>query len=208
MFFLSLLPLAGYFFWLAFLQIRRKPTVLNGVQDFMFLSSGLFGLLTLGPGRLLIPIGVLAFWGWFVWLFWAAFYFSIAYLIAQQLTQRIVIYHCPFAVFVPKLIEHIQELDQQFRFEGNVLFLPDFGIQCTITGDAQHLVLKSTGFNQDSLKWRLFEQNVAAVCFPLRNSSKTMAIVWGIFFLILLAIACFSVRDIPVLVEVFFDYWS
>jgi hypothetical protein len=211
MFFLTLLPLAGYFFWLALLQNRRQPTILNGVQDFMLLSCGLFGLFTLGPGRLLIPIGVMTFWGWSIWLFWTAFYFSTAYLFAQQLSQRIVIYHCPYNVFASGIIEHVQKLDQRSRFEGNVLFLPDFGIQCTITGNnwGQHLVLKATGYGQDILKWQLLEQSTTATCSSFQNPSNKKAILWGIFFfiLLLLTIVGFVIHDIFVLVNVFFDYW-
>jgi hypothetical protein len=212
MFFLSFLPLACYFFWLTLLQNRRQPAIFNGVQDFMLLSCGLFGLFTLGPGRLLIPIDVMAFWGWSIWLFWTAFYFSAAYLIAQKLSQRIVIYHCPPDIFVPKLIEYAQKLDPKTRFEGNVLFLPDFGIQCTVMGNAwgQHLILKPTGDNQDVLKWRLFEQNTVTACASLQNPSSKKAVLVGIFFfiLLLLTIAGFIVYETSALVDIFFDYWN
>jgi hypothetical protein len=212
MFFLSFFPLACYFFWLTLLQNRRQPAIFNGVQDFMFLSCGLFGLLTLGPGRLLIPVGVMTFWGWSIWLFWTAFYFSMAYLFAQKLSQRIVIYHCPSDIFVPKLIEYAQKLDPQTRFEGNVLFLPDFGIQCTVMGDTwgQHLVLKPTGNNQDSLKWQVFEQNTVTACALLQNPSSRKAVFVGIFFfiLLLLTITGFVVYEVSTLVDIFFDYWN
>jgi hypothetical protein len=212
MFFLSFLPLACYFFWLALLQNRRQPTIFNGVQDFMFLSCGLFGLFTLGPGRLLIPIDVLAFWGWSIWLFWTAFYFSAAYLIAQKLSQRIIIYHCPSDIFVPKLIEHAQKLDPKTHFEGNVLFLPDFGIQCTILKDTwgQHLVMKPTGYDQDVLKWRLFEQNTVTVCMSLQNPFSKKTIVYSTFFfvLLLLTIAGFVIYEISALVDTFIDCWT
>jgi hypothetical protein len=211
MLFLTLLPLAGYFFWLILLQNRRQPTVLNGVQDFMFLSIGLFGLFTLGPGRLVIPISVITFWGCLIWLFWAAFYFSIAYLLTQQLTQRIVIYHCPLNIFIPKLIEIAQKLDQQSRIEGNVLFLPDFGIQCTITGHnrGHYLLLQATGYDQDNLKWRLLQQIMATACSSFQNPVNKTAILLGFFILILLLliIVGFIVYDVSVLVNVFFDYW-
>ncbi|MDR0703536.1 MAG: hypothetical protein LBF88_00955 [Planctomycetaceae bacterium] len=212
MFFLSFLPLACYFFWLALLQNRRQPAIFNGVQDFMFLSCGLFGLFTLGPGRLLIPIDVIAFWGWAIWLFGTTFYFSAAYLIAQKLSQRIVIYHCPSDIFVPKLIEYAQKLDTKTRFEGNVLFLPDFGIQCTITADAwgQLLVLKPTGDGQDLSKWRAFEQNATAVCRTFQNPVTPKALLKEVFFfsLLLLTIAGFFVYEASALADVFFDYWN
>ncbi|MDR3196563.1 MAG: hypothetical protein LBU34_01735 [Planctomycetaceae bacterium] len=211
MLFLTLLPLAGYFFWLVMLQNRRQPTVLSGVQDFMFLSGGLFGLFTLGPGRLLIPVWGIAFWGYFIWFFWVTFYFSLVYLFSQQLTQRIVIYHCPLDVFIPKITELAKKLDQLSHLEGNVLFLPDFGIQCTITGNNRGhcLVLKATGYNQDGLKWRLLEQNTAAACSSLQNPANKATILLGIFSLILLLLTVvgFIVYDIPVLTGVFFDYW-
>ncbi|MDR2438402.1 MAG: hypothetical protein LBE12_03385 [Planctomycetaceae bacterium] len=209
MFFLAFLPLAGYFFWLVLLQNRRQPTVLNGVQDFMFLSVGLLGLFTLGPGRLVIPISVITFWGCSIWLFWMVFYFSIAYLFAQQLMQQIVIYHCPPNVFIPQLVELAKKLDQHARLEGNVLFLPDFGIQCTITGYRWGLVLKATGYEQDNLKWKLLQQNITTVCNSFQNPANKKAILLGFFssILLLFAVVGFVVHDISVLVNVFLDYW-
>jgi hypothetical protein len=212
MFFLSVLPLSCYFFWLSLLPNRRQPAVFNGIQDFMFLSCGLFGLFTLGPGRLLIPIEIMNFWGCSIWLFWTAFYFSAAYLVAQKLAQRIVIYHCPFDIFVSKLIERAQKLDSKTSFEGNVLFLPDFGIQCAVIANTwwQILVLKPTGNDQNVVKWQLFEQNVIAVCKTFQNPSGKKAILVGIFFFILLLLIFtgFVVYEIPVLVDLFLDYWS
>jgi hypothetical protein len=212
MFFLSVLPLSCYFYWLSLLQSRRQPAVFNGVQDFMFLSCGLFGLFTLGPGRLFIPIEVMTFWGWSIWLFWTAFYFSAAYLIAQKLSQRMVIYHCPFDLFVPKLIEHAQKLDPKTSFEGNVLFLPDFGIQCAVVGNAwgKILVLKPTGNGQNVLKWQLFEQNTIAVCKTFQNPVPPKAILVEISFfsLLLLTFTGFVVYELSTLLDLFWDYWS
>ncbi|MDR0338136.1 MAG: hypothetical protein LBI18_13705 [Planctomycetaceae bacterium] len=210
---LAVLPLAGYFFWLALLQNRRKPTILDGVQDFMLLSCGLFGLFSLGLGRLVIPIGVMSFWGWFVWFFWTAFYFSAAYLFARQLSQRIVIYHCPHRIFISGILEHVQKLDQRSRLEGNVLFLPDFDIQCTIIGTngdwGQYLVLNATSHDQDVLKWQLLKQSTIAACSSVHNPPNKKTILRGIgfFILLLLTIIGFVLYDVPVLIDVFYDYW-
>jgi hypothetical protein len=209
MFSLAFLPLAGYFFWLALLNVCRKPTVISGERDFMLLSCGLFGLLTLGPGRLLIPMNVLAFWGLAIWLFWTAFYFASVHLIARQVVGRVVIYHCPFDVFVPKLLELSKELDSQARLDGNVLFLPAFGIQCSLTGHAlgEHLLLAKTGQEQDGLKWTIFVQYIAVRCRDFQVPSKISFILWSVFALTLSAVVISAVLEYPVLLETFFDHW-
>jgi hypothetical protein len=171
MFFGAFLPLICYIFGLTFLHIRRRPTIINGGWDFMLLSCGLFGLITLGPGRLLIPMNVLTFWGSTVWLFWTAFYFAVAHLIAHQLPKRIIVYGSSFNVFVPKLIELAKEIDSQVRFEGNVLFLPDAGIQCSIHGGFFYLILTATEPHLAESKWQLLEQILQTkYC---KNDSKT-----------------------------------
>jgi hypothetical protein len=196
MFFLTFFPLVSYFLWLVLLQNRHKPSVFSGSQDFLFLSCGLFGLFTLGPGRLIIPITILSFWGWSVWVFWIIFYFSAVYLISQRIPQRIIIYNCSFTVFVSLLMQHLQKIDPNAHFEGDVLFSPKLNIQCAITENTlgYALTLISTKNTQDRLNWKNFKQVVITTCSLIQNPSSIKLVFTAFFFfsLWLLSIAGFA----------------
>jgi hypothetical protein len=182
---------------------------MNGVRDFMFLSCGLFGLITLGPGRLLVPVHVFAFWGMAVWLFWTAFYFSVAYWVAGLLGQRIVVYHCSAKDFVSRLVELCRELDPQTRLDGNVLFLPDFGIQCSVNCNTLGgvFILTSTGFCRGEKKWLDFERILTTKAGDFQGSWKVSLIFWSIFVLMLFAVTAWTAWELPALLEeIFIDY--
>ena len=208
---LALFPLAVYFFLLGAFHFRRTPTVLSGEQDFMLLAGGLFGLMTFGPGRLLIPLNILTFWHIFAWGFWTLFYFLLAYMVTQYRRHRkTVIYHCPIPVFVPKLFELGCRFDPAARLDGNVLFLPGLGVQCTINGDLYggHIILLETGSFQDRLRWLQFQRGVRSLCrtLPIPTFLPGNALFFtGLGCLFFTGGLYFA--DFPRLLEVFADYW-
>lgn len=206
---LALFPLAGYLFFLAALHFRRRPTVLSGTQDFLLLSAALFGLVTLGPGRLLIPMDVLVFWKFTSWAFWTMFYFVCAYMAARFRThRRMIVYHCPISVFVPKLFELGRGLDPEARLEGNVLTLRGLGLQCTIDSDYRggHIELREIGVYQDQQRWEVFQRGVNSLCrnlyVPPPGSALFFLGVGGLF-----TVYGLLFFDYPTLAESFVEYW-
>lgn len=212
---LAIFPLAIYFFFLAFLTGGRRPKVLNGAKDFSLLASGLFGLLTLGPGRMLAPIEVLGFWGWKTWIFWAAFYFVVVYLIAERLRSRIVVYHCALSRMLPEFRDWGTQLDPQFRMTGNVMHLPGLGVQCSFLGNVLGgcVVFQGTAPFQNRVGWQLFERELNDLCRTLGETSdktsKKWAFLWGIVGLVLFSAACANLfLHFSELVELSKDYWG
>lgn len=207
---LALLPLVVYCLIIAFLTSRNRPSVLSGTQDFMLLAAALFGLLTFGPGRLIIPVQLLSFWGLTIWFFWFAFYVVVFYVVAERLMRpRIVIYRCSMKQLIPALISWANSVDPQFRFEGNVLYLPGLKIQCALTGDrfGGHVQLVPTS-RQNRGVWEMFRQQLATVCAPLFENSNKPAIFWSLLALCLfvLSIVCL-IEEAPMLIERFADYY-
>ena len=207
----AFIPLAVYFFVLTWFFMRRRPTLLSDTQDFMLLACGLFGLVTLGPGRLLIPLNILTFWGLSIWVFWTMFYFAAAYLLTLLRSRRkIVVYHYPVALFLPRLFELGRQFDPQARLDGNVLTLPGLGVQCSITADALdgHLVLLATGLGQGRHRWFYFQRGLAALCRSTPVPVNRLAFFWAGLALVVLALAAWRLAsDAPVLLESFLDHW-
>ncbi len=188
----------------------------------MLLTCGVFGLVTLGPGRLLIPLSVLTYWHLLSWAFWAMFYFSAAYLATLLWQrQRILIYHCSVETFLPKLIERTQQADPAARYDGNVLFLPELGVQCSIDATAGDLLmLQATEAKRNPLRWELFHAGVATLCRELgspplqdiavkRNRGAWFrGVFWGLLGVVCLVVAAVSVvSEAPELLRSFQDHW-
>ncbi|MDR3181540.1 MAG: hypothetical protein LBT89_01240 [Planctomycetaceae bacterium] len=133
MFFLALIPLVTYFVFLIYLYRRTKPTVLRSSTAFALLAWGLFGLLSLGPGRLVIPVYLFVFSGYDAWLCWTLLYFAVAAVIAKRL-DGIVVYHCRRETLLPALYKAAQELDAKAEWRGNVLSMYSYGLQWTVCG--------------------------------------------------------------------------
>lgn len=207
----ALIPLGLYFGVLAVLENRRSPTVLSGRQDLVLLSGGLFGLLTCGPGRLLIPLPVLAHWGLGVWVFWIMFYFLAVYVATRFLNRRLVVYHCPIERLIPHLTELGERLDPGARLEGNVFHLPALGVQCALERGAYggYVLLSATGPHQNRDGWSLFERELGGRCRGDRIAPGRMRVVWSaLAFLTLLIAGCALAAHFSEIVNVYFDYWS
>ncbi|GHT47017.1 hypothetical protein FACS189454_09010 [Planctomycetales bacterium] len=108
--------------------------MLRGSTDFTLLAWGLFGLVTLGPARLVIPMYLFTAWGSSVWLFWMLFYFITVRHIARSLKDRTVVYHCQREKFLPALFSKLREIDPKTEWRGNVLSMFGCGLQWAVSG--------------------------------------------------------------------------
>jgi hypothetical protein len=209
MFAIALLPLVGYFAFLTCLHFRRTPTVLNGSTDFMFLAWGLCGLITLGPGRLIIPLYVFAAWGVFTWFFWLGFYFVVVQTIAQKFRNRIVVYHCPRELVLPAFFTLARQIDPKTEWSGHVLSLHGLGMQWVVSHDKYggHVQFIPTSPSNNPHREMLQEQ-LTNLCQTLVMPKRNIRWFWGIltFGLFCLVIGLL-IRDFTNIVHLFKDYW-
>ena len=191
---ISTFPLAVYCLFLAFLNGRQRPTVFSGTVDLMFLAIGLSGLFLAGPGRLLIPLNVLTFWGVGAWALWVAFYLSIVLIVVRKLRRRIVVYNFSAVDMVPQLWEIVRSFDASAAHLGNSMALPERGVQFYIEAAPQsrNVVLVATGPFQNTDAWQQLEAEI-------KRSFRTISVVRGsvawffvITALILFAAGCWS----------------
>jgi len=207
---LALLPLVFYFAFLTSLHFRRTPTVLNGSLDFALLAWGLFGLVTLGPGRLVIPLYVFAAWGIYTWLFWLGFYFVVTRAFALQFKNRLVVYHCRRELVLPAFFSLAREIDPKTEWSGNVLSLHGLGVQWSVVsgGHGRHLSFIPTELNQKSPYQEMLQEQLTNLCRTLVMPKSRIRWFWffltfGLFCLLIGLL----VRDFPMLVFQFNDYW-
>ena len=210
MFALALLPLALYIAFLTRLHFRQTPTVLDGSSDFMLLAWGLFGLVSLGPGRLIIPLYVFTAWGVYTWIFWLGFYFVVALAFARQFKNRLVVYHCRRELVLPAFFTLAQQIDPKTEWSGNVLSLHGLGVQWSVVHDrfGGYLLFIPTNPSMQNLHGEMLQEQLTNLCRTLVIPKQRIRWFWGILTLSLFGLIIgLLIRDFPMIVQQFRDYW-
>lgn len=208
---IALLPLTCYCLFLTSLYFRRTPTVLNGSFDFSLLAWGLFGLITLGPGRLMIPLYVFAAWGIYTWLFWVGFYFVIVNVLAKLFSNRFVIYHGRRELVLPPFFTLARELDPKTEWGGNVLSLHSLGVQWAVSHDqfGGHLLFIPTSSLRRNPHQEILYEHLAILCQTLTMPKSRLRWFWG---MLTFGLCCITIglliKDFPILLQQFCDYWG
>ena len=207
---LALLPLVLYLAFLTWLHLRKTPTVLNGSFDFTLLAWGLFGLITFGPGRLIIPLYVFTAWGVYTWIFWVGFYFLVTVALARQFKNRIVIYHCRRELVLPAFFTLARQIDPKTEWSGHVLSLHGLGVQWSVTGDrfGGHLLFRPTNPFMKSPHLEMLQEQLTNLCRTLVMPKNKIRWLLGLLTFGLLCLAVgLLIKDFPMLVQQFNDHW-
>ncbi|MDR0327868.1 MAG: hypothetical protein LBI05_06190 [Planctomycetaceae bacterium] len=207
---LALLPLVLYFAFLTRLYFRQTPTVLNGSLDFMLLAWGLFGLITFGPGRLLIPIYVFTAWGISTWIFWLGFYFVMTRVLARPFKNRLVLYHCQRELVLPPFYILAQQIDPKTEWSGNVLSFHGLGVQWSAIHDrwGGWMLLVPTNPSLRSPHQEMLQAQLANLCRTLIMPKRRIRWFGVIFTLSLLCLVIgLLLRDFPGMMQQFYDCW-
>jgi len=205
---LALLPLVCYFAFLTSLYFRKTPTVFSGSLDFTLLAWGLFGLVTLGPGRLVIPLYVFTAWGIFTWFFWLGFYFVVVHAIASSFRNRLVVYHCRRELVLPAFFTLARQIDPKTEWSGYVLSLHGLGVQWSVASGRGHLLFVPTGPMLKNPHQEMLQEQLTNLCHTLVMPASRLRWCWGTLTLSLFCLVVWLlVRDFSVLVLQFRDYW-
>jgi hypothetical protein len=192
---LATFPLAAYCLFLTFLNSRRRPTVFSGTVDLMFLAVGLSGLFLAGPGRLLLPLNVLTFWGTGAWVLWTAFYLSVVLIIVRKLRRRIVVYNFShYFSAVDRVGEIIKNFDASAASLGNSMALPQHDVQFYVetAPRSRNVVLVATGPSQNVDAWRKLETEIDRSCRTISVSRGPIALFFFSSAIALFSVGCWS----------------
>ena len=206
----ALLPLVSYCAFLTVLHFRKTPTVLNGEFDFILLAWGLFGLFSLGPGRLIIPLYVFAAWGVYSWLFWTGFYFVIVQILARQFKDRMIVYHGQRELLVPAFFSLARQIDPKTDWSGNVLSLHGLGVQWSVTHDrfGGHILFVPTNSHWKNPHCEMLQEQLTQLCRTLEMPNRAIRWFWGILtFDLLCLVIGLLLWDFPAVILRYSDYW-
>ena len=207
---LALLPLVCYFAFLTWLHFRKTPTVLNGSLDVQLLTWGLFGLISLGPGRLVIPLYVFATWGIFTWIFWLGFYFVAVLLLARPFRNRLVVYHCQREMVLPAFFTLSRQIDPKAEWSGCVLSLHDLGVQWSVSYNRWGgcLVFIPTDPHLRSPHLEMLQEQLTDLCRTLVMPKQKIRWFWGTLTLGLCGLVMgLFIGNVSEFVQQCNDYW-
>jgi hypothetical protein len=176
----------------------------------MLLAWGLFGLITLGPGRLLIPLYVFAAWGIFTWIFWLGFYFAASFAFAQLLKNRIVVYHCQREWVLPAFFTLAKQIDPKAEWSGYVLSLHGLGVQWSVIHDrwGGFMLFVPTNPYVKNVHQEMLQAQLTNLCRTSVMPPSKIRWFWGALTLGLLCLVLgLFIRDFSVLVQQFGDHW-
>ena len=207
---LALLPLVCYFAFLTALHFRKTPTVLNGSLDVQLLTWGLFGLITLGPGRLVIPLYVFAAWGIYTWIFWIGFYFAATLLLARPFRNSLVIYHGQRELVLPAFFTLAREIDPKTEWSGYVLSLHGLGVQWSVIHNRWEgcLVFVPTNPYLRSPHQDMLQEQLTNLCRTLAMPKQRIRWFWGMLTLSLFGLVVgLFIGNFSDFVQQFSEHW-
>lgn len=186
---IAVVPLAGYLFMLALVNLRRRPLLTSGSADLATLAGALSGLVLIGPIELFRPEAAVIEMGNFVWLMLLLFYWLWVWLLVLLSRPRLVIYNISAEELHPLLAEAASQLDPQARWAGDSLALPALGVQLHIDSFTimRNVTLASSGGRQSLAGWRQLSAALAEKLATLRVQSNPRAVSFLLVAAILMA---------------------
>lgn len=184
-FIVATVPLALYWLALAWLHSRPQPFAVDGRRDFIALALALFGVFFIGPGSVLAPLSAMLVWGPNVWVLCGALYFCVVVLLASAQRPRVVVYNATADELRKTLSRVALSLDDEARWAGASLNLPNLGVQFYVDSAAWGRVATLVGLGERSPQgWARLERELRrelASWEPTRRRGRFTfaALGWG-----------------------------
>jgi hypothetical protein len=159
---LALGPAAIYLLLLGTINLSRRPLLVSGGRDTATLALAITGMLLVGPLDLFLPHASVVYYRSFIWVIVLSFYALCVVMGILMLHPRLVIYNIAVDKLRPILAEVVDHLDNDARWAGDCLVLPNLAVQLCIDNFnvMRNVSLKSVGGNQDLRGWRRLEQGL------------------------------------------------
>ena len=159
----ALCALAIYLLWLAYLNLLRRPVLVNGVRDIAALGFGISGMMLVGPIELLHPQTAINQLGSYIWVLSVGMYSLALALVILFSRPRLVVYNVSIEELRPLLAATLEGLDPQHRWAGTCLALPNLNVQLHLESNAlmRNVSLVANGDRQDPAGWRQLERALA-----------------------------------------------
>jgi len=129
---IATIPVAIYFIMVGGLRLRKRPLVTTGWRDTLTLGIAASGLIAIGPMQLFFPEQAAARWQAWVWLALFALYALGLLMLLLSSKPRLVAYGMDEHQFLETLLCAAREVDEQAKWQGEVLSLPMAAIQLAL----------------------------------------------------------------------------
>ena len=173
---LALGPVAVYLLMLGGINLARRPFVVCGTRDTAAMGLAVSGMFMVGPFELFYPSAASIQFGSFVWVFLAALYSLCLILLLLAQRPKLVIYNIAVEELRPVLADLVERIDEDGRWAGDSLSLPNLGVQLHIDSSAamRNTSLVSSGPIQSHTGWRKLESGLTAALgqFKVRGNGR------------------------------------
>lgn len=179
---IALGPLCVYLVLIGWLNLSKRPFVTSGARDILALAVALSGLVAIGPIELFMPERAAALMGAKIWLPLIMLYMLVASLISMVMKPRIVVYNVSSDEIRPIVGGVVSELDQDARWAGDSVFMPNMQIQFYLqTHPAMRNVqLVATNGEQNLTSWKNLESSLQQAMNNVSVSVNPRAILFFI----------------------------
>lgn len=204
---IGLLPLGLAFAVLAFLHMRRKPTVVTSGQEVLFLGFAISGFAMIGPMELFFPTASYAALGEWVWILLAALYFFLILLASMLSRSSLTVVGLEPEELQSAVGDALATEGLECRWLGYQLEVPELGIRAIVEssyGFRETSHLSPCGYKQNAMGWYQLEKLLRGKWRDIekvRGVSKG-SVSWVPILFLLLAGLCFFSSLLWLLFEV------
>lgn len=153
-------PVAVYLLLLGKINLSSSPFLTTGTRDALALSIAIGGFVIAGPMELFMPLAAAAQFKGLVWLPMILLYLLCVFLVVLLMRPRLVIYNVVPERLRPILSEVAHKLDDETRWAGDSLVMPNLGVQLAIESFPlmRNVQLVATGNEQEIQGWCQLEK--------------------------------------------------
>jgi hypothetical protein len=204
---IGLLPLGLAFAVLAFLHMRRKPTVVTSGQEVLFLGFAISGFAMIGPMELFFPTASYAALGEWVWILLAALYFFLILLASMLSRSSLTVVGLEPEELQKAVGDALATEGLECRWLGDQLEVPELGIRAIVEssyGFRETSHLSPCGYKQNAMGWYQLEKLLRGKWRDIekvRGVSRS-SVSWVPILFLLLAGLCFFSSLLWILFEV------
>jgi hypothetical protein len=187
---IAAVPLAVYFLLMGSLRLRNRPLVTSGWRDMLTLGIACSGLVAVGPMQLFFPTHAASIWPGWVWVPMFGLYILGVLVLTMWSRPRLIAYGMSKQQFQQLLLNAAQSIDPNASWFGEVLSLPNCGLQLSAESTLGHHVnsVGIVGTLQNLPDWIKLEQQFVRMgsqsqCASTR--SGWLLVIAGIVLLIL-----------------------
>lgn len=191
---IAVVPVATYLTLIGWINLRQRPFVTTGARDLATLSLAIVGLMIAGPMELFLPESVAALIGGWVWLPLLTLYALVVTLVLLLIRPRLIIYNMTCDRMRPLLKEAVHDLDQEARWAGDSVVLPNLGMQLAIDAHPgiRNVTLTAIGTEQNLEGWTKLKNHLSQTLGSMKQTPNYQGVSFFMLGIVLMCAVMYS----------------